>query len=569
MSGSDEPDGRAVSLADVLCTDELRTRPSRSPDHAAENRALRALAEAMGEAPHAILQRLVDTACALCRADSAGISILESRDGREMFRWPAIAGRLAAAAGEGIRRDAAACWVVLERDSVQLFVHPDRYFAPSTPLDPPVVESLLAPFHHDGKPVGTVWAIAHTEDRKFDAEDARLLESLSRFAAAAYQMTRALDAAESDRTELVREVAERKRAGEELRRQRDLARELIDAAPAMVLMLDPDGRVTLFNRFAEQLSGFPAEEVVGRDFFTRLLPERDRRRIRAVHHETLGEVDTSGTVNPIQTRDGRERQIQWSNRVLRDAEGHVAGVLAVGQDITELSDAHDRALRAERLAAIGELITGLAHESRNALQRSQACLEMLAMAVADRPRAMDLIARLQTAQNELARSYDEVRHYATAIRLERQPIEVAEVWRAAWTDLEPDRRGRVALLREQIEAGDTRCRVDAFRMKQVFRNLLDNALAACPDPVAITIRCDGDELHGRPALRISVQDDGPGVAPEQVPRMFEAFYTTKVRGSGLGLAICRRIVEAHSGRIDLGAPDRGAEFIIRLPRGDG
>ncbi|MHB1560235.1 MAG: sensor histidine kinase, partial [Isosphaeraceae bacterium] len=474
-----------------------------------------------------------------------------------------------AAAGEQVRWDAAPCWVVLERDAVQLFVHPDRYFAFSTPLDPPVVESLLAPFHHDGKPVGTVWAIAHTEGRKFDGEDARRLESLSRFAAAAYQLTRVLDASESDRARLEREFAERRRASEDLRHQRDLARELIDAAPAVVLMLDPEGRITLFNRFAEQLSGFPAEEVVGQDFFTWLLPEYDRQRIREVHRKTLREVNTSGTVNPIQTRDGRERLIQWSNRVLRDAEGHIAGVLAVGQDITELKDAHDRALRAERLAAIGEFITGLAHESRNALQRGQACLEMLALEVSDRPRALDLIVRLQKAQHELARVYDEVRHYATAIRLERHPIEVAEVWRAAWADLEPERSGRAALLLEQLEAGHTRCRVDAFRMKQVFRNLLDNALAACPDPVDIAIRCDGDALDGQPALRISVKDNGPGVAPAQAPRLFEAFYTTRTRGTGLGLAICRRIVEAHGGRIDLGDSGRGAEFVIVLPRGDG
>ncbi|MHB1559046.1 MAG: GAF domain-containing protein, partial [Isosphaeraceae bacterium] len=137
MAGPDKRDGTPVTLADILITDELRSRPSRPPDHAAENRALRVLAEAMGEAPRAILQTLVDTVRELCRADSAGISILESDDGRAVFRWPAIAGRLAAAAGEQVRWDAAPCWVVLERDAVQLFVHPDRYFAFSTPLDPP------------------------------------------------------------------------------------------------------------------------------------------------------------------------------------------------------------------------------------------------------------------------------------------------------------------------------------------------------------------------------------------------------------------------------------------------
>lgn len=166
---------------------------------------------------------------------------------------------------------------------------------------------------------------------------------------------------------ILRDITERKRTADELRRQRDLAEGLIAAAPAVVLMLDPEGRIALFNRFAERLSGFRAEEVQGKDFFTTLLPVRDRERIGNLFRETLGNADTSGTVNPILTRDGHEREIRWSNRVLRDAEGRIIGVLAIGQDITDLKEAQERTLRSERLAAIGQTVTGLAHESRNAL----------------------------------------------------------------------------------------------------------------------------------------------------------------------------------------------------------
>jgi signal transduction histidine kinase len=238
-------------------------------------------------------------------------------------------------------------------------------------------------------------------------------------------------------------------------------------------------------------------------------------------------------------------------------------------DITERKLSEERALQAERLAAIGEMVTGLAHESRNALQRGHACLEMLALEVPDRPRARDLVVRLQKAQDDLARLYEDVRDYAAPIQLRLRACNLVEVWQSAWMDLGAVREGRVTVLREVIEVEDSRVLIDPFRMGQVFRNLLENALAACHDPVEIEIRCVPDDLNGQPAMKIFVRDNGPGFTPEQGQRVFEAFYTTKTKGTGLGLAICRRIIEAHKGRMFLGdRPGRGAEFILILPRGN-
>lgn len=363
------------------------------------------------------------------------------------------------------------------------------------------------------------------------------------------------------------DVTQRKLAEEELRQQRDLAEGLIDAAPALVVVLSPEGRIVRYNRFAEELSGYRAEEMMDRDFFDNLLPDRERARIREVFQRTLDELDTSGSVNPILTKDGREREVRWSNRVLKDDESSVVGVLAIGQDVKDLKEAQERALRAERLAAIGQMMTGLAHESRNALQRSQACLEMLAIHVRDRPEALDLIGRLQKAQDHLHHLYEDVRGYAAPIRLQRTECDLSEIWRESWENLGPQRAGRSASLRERIEAPDPRCAVDPFRLGQVLRNALENALAATPDPVEVEIRCARAEIAGLPALLLAVRDNGPGLGPEERQRIFEPFYTTKTRGTGLGMAIARRIVEAHGGRIVAGeGAGSGAEILITLPR---
>jgi signal transduction histidine kinase len=237
--------------------------------------------------------------------------------------------------------------------------------------------------------------------------------------------------------------------------------------------------------------------------------------------------------------------------------------------IIALRQAQERTLQAERLAAIGQMVAGLAHESGNALARSQACLEMLAMEVEDRPEALKLIARIQTAQNHLQQLYADVRNYAAPLKLERQMHSVRSIWRQAWSNLADQRQGRSALLREEDYGVDLVCLVDPFRLEQVFRNILENALAACKDPVEIAVTCSPAQLEGQPALCIAVRDNGPGLRAEQRRRIFEPFFTTKTKGTGLGMAIAQRIIQAHGGQIAVGAPEGGgAEIQVLLPRGN-
>lgn len=224
-------------------------------------------------------------------------------------------------------------------------------------------------------------------------------------------------------------------------------------------------------------------------------------------------------------------------------------------------------MQSERLAAIGETVAGLTHESRNALQRSQACLSLLEFRLRDQPEALGLLARVQKAQDDLHRLFNDVRAYAGPVHLEPCTCDVAEVWREAWQDVAAARAGREAELHEDIQLADRWCEVSPFHLRQVFRNLFDNALSVASGPAQITVRCTAAALDGRGAVDIAVEDNGPGFTPEQRQRAFAPFFTTKVHGTGLGLSICKRLVEAHGGRISLA--DRagpGAVVVITLPR---
>jgi DNA-binding transcriptional MerR regulator len=200
------PDG-AVSLESILCTEELPNRPWRPPDHEKENSALVALTSALADSPRTILQTLADKVLEILHADSAGLSLLTKDEKR--FYWAAIAGAWRPHIGGGTPRDFGPCGDVLDHNIPMLFTHWERRYPYLSTAMPLADEGLLVPFYVNGKAVGTIWAIAHNNRRKFDAEDLRLLESMSRFASAAYQAVESIE-------DLKLEIASREKAETEL-----------------------------------------------------------------------------------------------------------------------------------------------------------------------------------------------------------------------------------------------------------------------------------------------------------------------------------------------------------------
>jgi PAS domain S-box-containing protein len=343
-------------------------------------------------------------------------------------------------------------------------------------------------------------------------------------------------------------------------------RAILDNSSTPIWMKDPQGRYLLVNKPFEALVRRRRNEVVGRTDTDLFLPPivgplsaNDRAVLelgKAVEAEETLEFD-----------DG-PRTFLSVKFPMHDDQGSIFAIGGISTDITDLKLAQQRVLQTERLAAIGQMVTGLAHESRNALQRSQACLEMLKFRLEGNADSLDLVVGIQDAQDDLQRLYEEVRTYAAPLVIVRHSTSLRSIIQEAWNQLEWTVRGREARLVEQAEQ-DELAFVDPPRMVQVFRNLLDNALAACHDPVLVSVAWSRVDADGRPALRVTLRDNGPGFSPEQKRNLFEPFYTTKTQGTGLGMAIARRIVEAHGGTIAAGLDDdaQGAEIVILLPRG--
>jgi CheY-like chemotaxis protein len=180
----------------VTANEELDRRPSRAPDPQANRRGLALLAEELAGSPRHVLQKLTDVALELCRAHSAGVSLVEEEGGRRILRWHAVSGKMRSLLWGTMPRDDSPCGTVLERGSAQLMVLPDRQYAAARSISPRILEALLTPFSVGDEIVGTVWIVSHRPERKFDREDLRVLSSLASFASSAYQRLSSLSADE-------------------------------------------------------------------------------------------------------------------------------------------------------------------------------------------------------------------------------------------------------------------------------------------------------------------------------------------------------------------------------------
>lgn len=365
-------------------------------------------------------------------------------------------------------------------------------------------------------------------------------------------------------------TAEAERRAEQLAKSEAALREsealyssLVHHLPMSVVQKDRDGRIVFANdRFCDFLE-VPRDRIVG---------HFDREICPAERFETFQSRDrrvmtTGHAYHDVERRiagDGRERFVEVLTVPYRNAGGVVTGTQTLLWDVTERKLAEKRALQTERLAAIGQMVTGVAHESRNALQQIRACSQLLRWRLKENSAEVELLVDLQRAEERLLHLFDELRGYAAPAKLRPQRVDIRQVLSNAWESTLPLREERDAALCEVGECESPECWIDPFQVEQVFRNLFENALAACGDPVRIDVVIRNARLSDGPGLEITVHDNGPGLTEEARSRIFEPFFTTKTQGTGLGMAIVKRIVEAHGGEIIVRS-DEGASVIVTLP----
>ncbi len=580
---TDSSDGDAsVPVESILCTEELDRRPARVANYENENRKLVALAQALADSPQTILQTLSDTLLDICQAGSAGVSLLTTEDDGKRFYWPAIAGSWKAHIGGGTPRDFGPCGDVLDHNTPLLFSHVERRYTYFKPVLPPVEEALLVPFYVGGKAVGTIWAVAHDDHRKFDAEDLRIMSSLGRFASSAYQVLLSLDALES-------EGAERKKA----ERASGLLAAIVSSSDDAIISKGLDGIITSWNDAAERLFGYTAEEAVGQPIM--LIIPADRRDEEA---KILARLRKGERIDHFETlrlrKDGSLIELSLTISPVKDTDGHIVGASKVARDISRAKQV-ERALR-ESEDSLRALSEGLEIQVRARTQElEQRNAEILQQAEQLRELSNRLLKTQDDEQRHIARElHDSAGQIITALGMnvaglnryvgtnpllfetlgETQSL-VQQLSREIRTTsylLHPpllDESGLSEAIRWYMQglversglAIDLDIPDDFGRLPQdlelaVFR-IVQEALTnihrhSCSKTATIRLSHTGD------SVLLEIQDHGQGISPEKLAAI-------KAQRTGVGIAGMRERVRQCKGKMDIRSDSTGATISVALP----
>lgn len=219
--------------------------------------------------------------------------------------------------------------------------------------------------------------------------------------------------------------------------------------------------------------------------------------------------------------------------------------------------------RRERLAALGEMAAGLAHEIRNPLGGIALYASMLAAESAAGPKVQTAAGRISQAVRSLERLVSDILDFAQEHRVEKQACRLGEVLSAVEESVQPwmEEHGAAVEIDDELREMAVFC--DPLRMRQVLLNLVMNGLQAAGRGGHVRVSAATKPARG---VQLEVWDDGPGIPADKLDRIFNPFFTTRAAGTGLGLAIVHRIVEAHGGTVHAGnRPEGGARFVVRLP----
>src|SRR5438874_4345159 len=323
-----------------------------------------------------------------------------------------------------------------------------------------------------------------------------------------------------------------------------------------VVAITSAGRIAMFNRAAERLTGLAADEIKGQTA-ARLAPclsEPLRASAADGVARALPEIELPGA--------DRARPVMCTTSPLRDPDGIVLGAVAVFSDLTPLKELEIERRRAERLAYFEVLASGIAHEIKNPLVAIKTFTQLLPRRARE-PQFVDEFGRIVRREiHRMERVVDRLRTLAHPGRRPEYAVDVRAPLAEALEFMQATFDEKSVTIDASL--GDTPCRVlgDHQNLEQLFLNLLMNAHEATPPGGTLTIAVTREAEH----VTVSVGDTGPGIAPELLEKIFEPFFTTKQRGSGLGLAISAGVAQAHGARLRAAnRPGGGAILSVQFP----
>jgi PAS domain S-box-containing protein len=348
-----------------------------------------------------------------------------------------------------------------------------------------------------------------------------------------------------------------------LRASQEKLAAIIQASPESITVTDLDGTIIDCNLATIQMHGFASrDELIGKSMLF-LIADKDHE----IAIENIRRTLESGAIREIGytclKKSKLEFPVEFSVSVVRDEKGQPIALVSLSKDLTERNELDNRLRKAERMAAIGETATMVAHDLRNPLQGITGASyflreRMKATGDQDMGEVFDLIDNCVQYSNKIV---DDLLDYAREPKLQLEKTTLRNIVTEALSQVTVPKGIELA----NDVGGEQTILVDKSKMQRVVVNLIRNAIEAMPTGGRVTIESKEDP----PNVHLSVSDTGPGIPIEVQAKIWKPLKTTKAKGIGLGLTICKRFVEAHHGKIEVQSETgKGATFKITLPRAD-
>ena len=425
-----------------------------------------------------------------------------------------------------------------------------------------VERTIMAPLFSGTETIGVLSVVNRATE--FDADDAVVLQRLADQVALALTNARLYEDARAAADRYRQASEDERRARDAVERSEARYTRLVESASDAIFTVDPDGLMTAVNRSLERSSGTSRDALLGTPFVA-LIDPRDQaaasHALDATFHGHRRRVELQ-----YPAADGELRHCSLTLTPL--TEGHtVTGALGVVRDVTDEKRLTEQLMEQEKLAAVGQLVSGVAHELNNPLASVMAFAQLLLAAPPDEAPDREAIDAINQESKRAAKIVSNLLTFARQHQPERT---IADLNRVINDTIELRRYTlRVAHVEVDLRLDATlpMTWADPFQLQQVVLNLITNAehaLSSWDGERRMTVTTT--HLGGHITIRVS--DTGPGIAPEHVSRIFNPFFTTKAvgEGTGLGLSISDGIIREHGGRIRVESrPGRGATFIVELP----
>ena len=376
--------------------------------------------------------------------------------------------------------------------------------------------------------------------------------------------------------ELVSDAVLASRYAKEIRASEARWRSLLTDVQLAVIGVDPQSKINYANPFLERLSKYRSDDLIGRPLAS-LIPETDRAELA----ERLAAAAHTGP-RPHSRWDlvcasGARRSLAWSTVRLNDSDGSYAGLLSIGEDITDRLAAERNLARTrrelERLGRanmLGELVSTLAHELNQPLaailSNAQAARRLLGSGSPDPVELREILDDIVRDDKRAGAVIQRLRLMLSKRSTEHEPIDIRDTIQEVLAISGAELEAQGISVSQDLAPDLPELEADRVEIQQVIMNLLVNAVRAVSKAPAE--QREVRILAGRKGehhLLVSIEDSGPGIPADALSRLFEPFFTTKSQGLGMGLAICRRIVEAYGGRIWGENTANGARFSFTLP----